>query len=96
MMGEDDQTTIEGITIKNGLRESSGGIWCVGSHMTIANCIFLKNEVEHDAGAIGLAAAASPTIVNCQFIRNKTADAVLCSHNRGAAIYMWGHTEAQR
>jgi len=84
--GMNSDTRIEGITITHGLEDASGGLWCVSSTMTIENCVFVENEVNHDSGAIGLF-QASPTIRDCTFLRNRTSG-LAGFHNRGGAIYM--------
>jgi hypothetical protein len=50
--GESLETSIEGLTIRNGYAENGGAILGSESHPSIINCIFEDNEADEHGGAI--------------------------------------------
>ncbi len=81
--GEDQNTVLEGITVKNGLGLNGGGIICDGASPTIRNCSITRNTaLIQDQGRGGgiYINNASPQIMNCLIRRNIS--------NEGGGLYM--------
>lgn len=82
--GEDANSIVDGLTIKNGYAVSyrgGGGIRCDDSSPTIKNCTFTQNSTHYSGGGI-YCDDSSPTIKNCTFSQN-SAD------SSGGGIYCW-------
>ncbi len=78
--GEDSNSVLQGITIKNGSTQEpcpgcwGGAILCENeSSPTIRNCVFLDNVASSSGGAIKCMEGCSPKIVDCSFIDNIAA-----------------------
>ena len=61
---EDIDTVLKGFTIKNGYAENGGGIYCLGSSPTIANCQIMENEASSKGGGIYCENTAAK-LINC-------------------------------
>jgi len=64
--GEDGNSVICGLTIKNGFADYGGAIYCKTSSPQILNCLFINNY----AAAVGNAFNSSPVITGCDFLSN--------------------------
>jgi parallel beta-helix repeat protein len=75
---EDNNSVVDGFTITNGCAcgsvISGGGISCVDSSPTIANCIITNNTALYNGGGI-YCHSSSPTIINCT-ISNNSPDGI--------------------
>ena len=67
--GETEASVLSGFTIKNGVADWSGGIYCSGASPTITNCVIEKNTGKANGAGIHCT-GASPTIVNCIITEN--------------------------
>lgn len=82
---ETENAVLDGFTIKNGVHQLGGGIYCNFASPTIKNCIITNNRatstVRDVGGGGGIFCKYSSTkIINCQ-IKNNSADSI-----RGAGI----------
>jgi parallel beta-helix repeat protein len=71
---EGSGSVLDGFTITNGFAAGAagGGIQCVSSSPTIANCIIIGNRAGFYGGGISCESSSSPTITNC-LINGNTA-----------------------
>jgi len=67
--GEDANSILNGLTIKNGYSNDGGGIYCNSSSPTITNCNFVDCSAEDCGGGI-YCYKSSPLISNCTFTGN--------------------------
>ncbi len=74
--GEGRGTVIQGLTITGGYVEGrlpanyGGGILCVGSSPTIADCWLIKNRSDHFGGGMVCYLRSSPKLSNMRFVDN--------------------------
>jgi parallel beta-helix repeat protein len=68
--GETDTSVLDGLTIRNGNKDSGGGIRIIDASPTIANCIITGNNADW-GGGIHISASSAPTIINCIITKNK-------------------------
>ena len=73
--GEDADSVVRGFTItrgsaRRGAQKYGGGIKCVSSSPTIANCIFYGCIAECNGGGIYCTSGANPLITDCIFTSN--------------------------
>jgi len=81
--GEDADSVVEGFTIRNGVADYGGTVYCYNSSPTITNCTFSENSGEYYGGAV-YCYNSSPTITNCTFSENSAAyfgGAVDCNYS---------------
>ncbi len=80
--GEEQDSVLDGFTIRNGEAWGGGGILCDGSSPTITNCTFSDNTAEEYGGGI-FCAFSSPTITNCTFSGNVAhyGGGIFCVHS---------------
>ena len=87
--GEDPNSVLSGITIRNGNNSDSdsygGGIYCIESSPVITNCIITENIAESYGGGI-YCSDSSPIIVNC-IIKGNTAEYIGYDYRGGGGIY---------
>jgi len=75
---EDENSILDGFTIRNGQEEYGGGIYCDGSSPLIQNCIFYNNLAYKmdefvtlgDGGAVSFNSGSTAKIKNCTFYSN--------------------------
>jgi len=79
VIGADDATVIEGLTITGG---TSGGMYCAESFLTIRNCLFTGNTTDGYGGGGLHCHYASPTLEHCAFVEN-------ASVQYGAGMYCY-------
>jgi hypothetical protein len=85
--GEDANSILQGFTITNGFSPSfGGGIRCLASSPTIADCIIEDCAAEDSGGGIHNCYASSPVIVNCTFKSNSAIAEASCVAGRGGAV----------
>gem|GEM_PF-1144848 len=72
--GEDLDSVLEGVTIKNGYDNSGGGIFCSGSHPTIRNCVISNNITFGNGGGIFCQEQSQPLITGCRIENNQALD----------------------
>jgi len=74
--GENANSVISGLTIRNGyVRDNGGAVYCYYSSPTIKNCVFENNKAtgyKKSGGAIALY-NSSPTISNCRVENNSAS-----------------------
>jgi predicted outer membrane repeat protein len=70
--GEDQESVLEGITVRWGFAQYGGGIHCTnGSSPTIIRCCLRDNTGPYQAFGAGIYCyQSSPTIVECEFVGN--------------------------
>ena len=76
--GEDNDTVLEGITIRDGSGDNGAGMRLTNASPTIRNCMFVNNRatifrggaVHLDSPLGGSAIGSSPQFVNCLFTEN--------------------------
>ena len=70
--GEDSDSVLSGFTIRNGKSPEweGGGIYCVSSSPTVANCTITENTAARDGGGIFCGESASPQLVNLTITHN--------------------------
>ena len=88
--GETSESIIDGFTIINGsvaLSALGGGIYCLDSSPTIANCT-ISDSSAGKGGGIGCQWFASPTIINCT-IENNSATYF------GGGISLWSYASPE-
>ncbi len=85
---EDENTVVDGFTMKNGSAAKGGAIYCnTDCSPTIQNCIFENNSstgLTGHGGAIHCYLRSSPKILNCTFSENtanKKGGAIGCDNN---------------
>ena len=72
---ETPETIIDGICIRNGFPDLSGGaIRCAGAAPTLINCIFKSCASPYSGGAVYCYADAEPTFLYCAFVDNYAPD----------------------
>ena len=72
--GEDTLARLDGFTVMNGSDDYGGGIYCLDSKPTIANCIITKNAAVSSAGdGGGIYCSSSAVITNCIISENRTS-----------------------
>jgi len=89
--GEETDSVVEGLTITNGSGQHphyGGGINCLLSSPTIANCIIIGNSSTYLGGGICLEQKSSPTIINCTITANLAAcgGGISCRHHSNPTI----------
>lgn len=82
---ETENAVLDGFTIKNGVHQLGGGIYCNFASPTIKNCIITNNRATSTVRDVGGGGGiyckhSSAKIINCQ-VRNNSADSI-----RGAGI----------
>ena len=91
---ETKEAVIDGFTIRNGLADYGGGIYCLTSSPTIMNCTITGNQKGH---GIYCGKFCSPSIVNCTLSENRHGgisstysslciDTCIINGNHGAGI----------
>ncbi|MGA1794393.1 MAG: LamG-like jellyroll fold domain-containing protein [bacterium] len=85
--GEGDNSIVEGFTIRNGHTSNGGGIYCVGSSPTIANCTISNNTVTMFGGGIYCLTGSSPIIINCTITENSAGPGSGLDPRVGGGIY---------
>ena len=73
--GETTTSVVDGFTITNGSADKGGGIYCVGSSPTIADCTVTRNTAILYGGGIECLTGASPTIRDCTISGNSAGNA---------------------
>jgi parallel beta-helix repeat protein len=73
--GETTTSVVEGFTITNGSADRGGGIYCVGSSPTIADCTVTGNTAALYGGGIECLTGASLTIRDCTISGNSAGNA---------------------
>jgi predicted outer membrane repeat protein len=68
--GEGADTVLDGLTIRNGLAESGGGIYCSTSSPTISKCAITNNAAWASGGGLHCWNLSSPTMTDCAFVAN--------------------------
>jgi hypothetical protein len=69
--GEDGNSVLSGVTIKNGGTSAyGGGIYCNNSSPKITNCVIRNNVSEEFGGGICCENKANPVFINCIIARN--------------------------
>jgi len=73
--GEGQLSVLRGFTIRNGYVAEfenywGGGIYCMSSSPTIADCVVTDNYAADSGGGIGCYPFAGPTIINCNITAN--------------------------
>jgi parallel beta-helix repeat protein len=84
--GEDTTAALVGFTIRNGLSDYGGGIYCDGASPSIRNNWIVDNVANNSGGGIFCENAASPKIQN-NIIRGNNAQ-------WGGAIHCWQECES--
>jgi len=81
--GESKNSVLSGFTIRNGLANYGGGIYCgsLSSSPVIANCIIGSNTANNGGGGIYCNKNSSPTITDCIIGSN------IANYNSGGGIY---------
>ena len=82
--GEDEDTVVDGFTIRNGEADKGGGIYCVRASPTIKNCTVSLN-VATNGGGIYCYDGSSPALVSCTISKN-------FSLHDGGGIYCYNHS----
>lgn len=77
--GEGEDSILDGFTIKDGLAEDGGGIYCRLSSPKIMNCVITNNYASYEGGGIYCHSSA-PTIEDSNIICNS-------AKSRGGGIY---------
>ena len=72
--GEDANTVIKGFLITGGAQSYGGGMYCLNSNPTIANCTFKGNSAEDGGGGM-YCDQCSPTLTSCTFEENSAVTA---------------------
>ena len=80
--GEDKNSVLAGLVIRNGYSGRGGAILCDGSSPAISNCIMVANSASNGGGGLYCSAASGPKIVNCVLAENSAID--------GGAVYNCG------
>lgn len=86
----DPNTTLEALGITNGFADNGGGILCINSSPTIANCSIWKNKASGSGAGI-YNSGSSPTITECTFSANSAlgqdaAGGGICNTNRSGPM----------
>ncbi len=76
-------TVLDGFTIRNGVADDGGGVYCWGSSPTIMNCMIVENSVSKawSSGGGICSNESAPTFINCVIADN--------SAEYGGAISLW-------
>jgi len=70
--GEDPDSVLNGVTIRNGKASIGGGIFCSSSTPNIINCTIKGNFADDSGGGI-FCSSSTPSIINCS-IKDNSAD----------------------
>ena len=87
--GEPDGAVVDGLTITNGSALRGGGVYCVDSSPTLANCIIVGNAATGEDDAMGGGVYCSfsyPTITRCTITGNTAAAEIRA---RGGGVFCW-------
>jgi hypothetical protein len=87
--GEPDGAVVDGLTITNGSALRGGGVYCVDSRPTLANCIIVGNAATAEDDAMGGGVYCSfsyPTITRCTITGNTAAAEIRA---RGGGVFCW-------
>ncbi len=92
---ETDATVLDGFTIKNGLHEKGGGIYCDFASPTIKNCIITENQAGDPANYSGQGGGiycynSSPVIEVCRITHNQVG-----SQFGGGGVFLTGEWVGQ-
>ncbi len=80
---EDENSILEGLTVKNGCADKGGAVYCEFSSPTIVNCIFSGNRALEEGGGV-YCYESSPNIANCRITQNGLG---YCGGSYGGGIY---------
>ncbi len=68
--GGDAECLLRGFVITGGDGGIAGGIWCVRSHLTIANCLIVGNRASEPNGAVVCCVDSRAVLANCTVADN--------------------------
>jgi len=87
--GEDANSILKGLTIKNGHAYDGGGVYCNSASPTIANCNFIDCSAENWGGGVQCW-KSSATIEYCSFTGNSASEggAITTRNNSFSAVYI--------
>ena len=94
--GETNSATLDGFTIKNGVHELGGGIYCNFASPTIKNCIITQNSAGDSTDFSGKGGGlycynSSPIIESCLITHNRVG-----SRFGGGGVYLTGEWVGQK
>jgi parallel beta-helix repeat protein len=92
--GVDATTSIVGFTITGGLATGSwpdfvgGGMYCLSSSPTLADCTFSNNQATINGGGMNCSGSSSPTLTGCAFSGNQAVEGggVYCGHSSSPTL----------
>ena len=88
--GEDDDSIVRGLTVRNGFMDRGGAVLCEdGSSPFFEACVFEDNtawaiSTDDGGGAVHVGALCSPAFLDCEFVGNHVED--LAGFEGGGAI----------
>ena len=83
--GEQEDSTLSGFTITNGLTNHGGAIRIDNSSPTITCCIFSGNQAMGEGGAITILESTSPIFENCTFSGNSARNGGAVHNSAGCS-----------
>lgn len=89
--GEDPNSVLNGVTIRNGKASIGGGIYCSSSSPSIFNCLIISNSsYSSNIGGGGIFCSSStPNIINCTIkdnVANGSGGGIFCSSSTPSII----------